>query len=52
MTYDVYMHFPVIAIMTLFVGAFLVTLVGRHEKARNVIAGIAVLIRSRCCVCS
>ena len=44
MTYDVYMHFPVIAIMTLFVGAFLVTLVGRHEKARNVIAGIAVLI--------
>lgn len=44
MTYDVYMHFPVIAIMTLFVGAFLVTLVGRREKARNVIAGIAVLI--------
>ena len=29
MNYDVYMHFPVLAIMTLFVGAFLVTLVGR-----------------------
>ena len=44
MTYDVYMHFPVIAIMTLFVGAFLVTLVGKKETARNIIAGAAVLI--------
>ena len=44
MTYDVYMHFPVIAIMTLFVGAFLVTLVGKHETARNVISGAAVII--------
>ena len=44
MTYDVYMHFPVIAIMTLFVGAFLVTLAGKKETARNIIAGAAVLI--------
>ena len=44
MTYDVYMHFPVLAIMTLFVGAFLVTLAGKREKLRNVIAGAAVLI--------
>ena len=44
MTYDVYMHFPVIAIMTLFVGAFLVTLVGKRQAARNVIAGAAVLV--------
>ena len=44
MNYDVYMHFPVLAIMTLFVGAFLVTLVGKHERARNIIAGCAVLI--------
>ena len=44
MTYDVYMHFPVLAIMTLFVSAFLVTLAGKREKLRNVIAGAAVLI--------
>ncbi len=44
MTYDVYMHFPVIAIMTLFVGAFLVTLVGKRQAARNAIAGAAVLV--------
>ena len=44
MTYDVYMHFPVLAIMTLFVGAFCVTLAGKHEKVRNVIAGVAVLV--------
>ena len=44
MTYDVYMHFPVIAIMTLFVGAFCVTLAGKREKLRNVIACIAVLV--------
>ena len=44
MTYDVYMHFPVLAIMVLFVAAFLVTLVGKKEAARNVIAGCAVLI--------
>ena len=43
MTYDVYMHFPVLAIMTLFVSAFLVTLAGKREKLRNVIAGAAVL---------
>ncbi len=42
--YNVYMHFPVLAIMTLFVGAFCVTLAGKHEKVRNVIAGCAVLI--------
>ena len=35
MTYDVYMHFPVLAIMTLFVGAFLVTLAGKRETLRN-----------------
>ena len=44
MTYDVYMHFPVIAIMTLFVGAFCVTLAGKREKLRNVIACISVLV--------
>ena len=44
MSYNVYMHFPVLAIMTLFVGAFCVTLAGKHEKMRNVIAGCAVLI--------
>ena len=44
MTYDVYMHFPVLAIMTLFVGAFLVTLAGKRETLRNIIAGAAVLI--------
>ena len=44
MTYDVYMHFPVLAIMTLFVGAFLVTLSGKRETLRNIIAGAAVLI--------
>ena len=44
MSYNVYMHFPVLAIMTLFVGAFCVTLAGKHEKVRNVIAGCAVLI--------
>ncbi len=44
MTYDVYMHFPVIAIMTFFVGAFIVTLCGSKEKIRNVVAGLAVLI--------
>ena len=38
MTYDVYMHFPVLAIMTLFVGAFLVTLAGKRETLRNIIA--------------
>ena len=43
MTHDVYMHFPVLAIMVLFVGAFLVTLAGKREKLRNVIAGVAVL---------
>ena len=32
MTYDVYMHFPVIAIMTFFVGAFIVTLCGKREE--------------------
>ena len=44
MTYDVYMHFPVIAIMTFFVGAFIVTLCGKQEKIRNVVAALAVLI--------
>ena len=44
MTYDVYMHFPVIAIMGLFVGAFLVTLAGRRETLRNIIAGVVVLL--------
>ena len=44
MTCDVYMHFPVIAIMTFFVGAFIVTLCGSKEKIRNVVAGLAVLI--------
>ena len=44
MNYDVYSHFPVLAVMCYFVGAFIVTLIGKRRAARNVVAGLTVLI--------
>lgn len=44
MSYAIYQHFPVLAIMTLFVGAFLVTLFGRFKTIRTIIVSLAVLI--------
>ena len=35
MNYDVYSHFPVLAVMCYFVGAFIVTLIGKRRAART-----------------
>jgi multicomponent Na+:H+ antiporter subunit D len=42
MSMAVYQHFPVLAIMTLFLGAFLVAIFGRNKFLRTAIAAIAV----------
>ena len=44
MNHDVYSHFPVLAVMCYFVGAFIVTLIGKRRTARNIVAGLTVLI--------
>ena len=36
-------HFPVLAIMILFLGAFLVTLIGKHTVLRNIVVAISVI---------
>lgn len=43
MSYEIYQHFPVLAIMTLFLGAFLVAIFGRWKTARTVIVSAALL---------
>ncbi len=44
MTYEIFKHFPVLAIMCYFVGAFIVTLAGKRRMLRNVVAGAVMLI--------
>ena len=44
MNYDIYSHFPVLAVMLYFVGAFIVTLIGKRRTARNIVAGAVMLI--------
>ena len=46
MNYDVYSHFPVLAVMCYFVGAFIVTLIGKRRAARNSREKCAVLLKS------
>ena len=44
MTYEIFKHFPVLAIMCYFLGAFIVTLAGKRRMLRNVVAGAVMLI--------
>lgn len=46
-----YSHFPVYSVMALFLGAFLVVVIGKNKTVRNIIAVLAVSISLACLVC-
>ena len=37
-----YQHFPIYSIMVLFLGAFLIVMLGRNKAVRNILALLAV----------
>ena len=47
-----YEHFPVLAVMTLFMGAFLVVVFGTHRKTLRIVVTMLSVIASFCMVCA
>ena len=47
-----YEHFPVLAVMTLFMGAFLVVVFGTHRKTLRIVVTMLSVIVSFCMVCA
>ena len=46
----IYQHFPIFSIMVLFLGAFLIVVMGKNKHVRNVIAVLSVTISLACMI--